>query len=142
MLCHVTQPRLLQLAWAGTAYVLLGIDDTCTGMEVHVPVSSCHGTRLDIPSLLAVAEEELQHLLQRLLRPKEGQEGLSRRALQRYCRSSANPPTDLPTDRRTKVTASLVLSLLLKPTCSCAGEAGHILVGFGLEGDIRRMAET
>eukprot|EP00439_Symbiodinium_sp_Y106_P007297 s2298_g1.t1 len=69
MLCHVTQPRLLQLAWAGTAYVL------------------------DIPSLLAVAEEELQHLLQRLLRPKEG-------------------------------------------------EAGHILVGFGLEGDIRRMAET
>ncbi|CAE7424040.1 mut-7 [Symbiodinium sp. CCMP2592] len=61
--------QLLQLAWADTAYVL------------------------DIPSLLAVAKEELQHLLQRLLRPKEG-------------------------------------------------EAGHILVGFGLEGDIRRMADS
>ncbi|CAE7032995.1 mut-7 [Symbiodinium natans] len=66
---HVANPvQLLQLAWADTAYLL------------------------DIPSLLAVAEEELAGLLQLLLQP--------------------------------------------------GGEAGHILVGFGLEGDLRRMADS
>ena len=90
-----TQPRLLQLAWADTAYVLLGVNDN--GMEIPVPVSSCPGIRLDIPSLLAAAEEELAHLLQRLLRPKEGPDCVSeRQGIRRHPTTRTYLSTDVP----------------------------------------------
>ena len=90
-----TQPRLLQLAWADTAYVLLGVNDN--GMEIPVPVSSCPGIRLDIPSLLAAAEEELAHLLQRLLRPKEGPDCVSeRQGIRRHPTTPTYLSTDVP----------------------------------------------